>query len=80
MFLHAGPCNAHSCHVYQMDGWMDVPYNTRFIKSLIGNLITIVFLHAGPCKAQLQGYQCDATTIDSAKSQQLVVGVFYFLT
>ena len=25
------------------------------------------------------GY-CDATTIDSAKSQQLVVGVFYFLT
>ena len=23
---------------------------------------------------------CDATTIDSAKSQQLVVGVFYFLT
>ena len=24
--------------------------------------------------------ECDATTIDSAKSQQLVVGVFYFLT
>ena len=28
----------------------------------------------------LKFIECDATTIDSAKSQQLVVGVFYFLT
>ena len=51
-----------------------VPNQSQFLVSQSGMSLSI----GSGC--QILRTHCDATTIDSAKSQQLVVGVFYFLT
>ena len=82
-FQFSTSCNhiiKHICYPY-FCYWITTNQIDHLVKR--GSIKGVIFFSLSCRKSNKRWFisgPCDATTIDSAKSQQLVVGVFYFLT